>query len=189
MYLENDRGRKVINDIEELATKEKYVGRGRWANLKDDVDVFEISDGNNKIWCSFIEQNKSGENVPNRKSIYMGVPAADNSISQIMELCVPYEFSKRYNARVCENQCEIDLRMYGKFKDGRKTYKPEIFMNYLKDNGHANEVRVDKEGNEYVKILSIEKDLGLNLDDIKVRFNKWANVVKEYKDYYISLFS
>lgn len=187
MYLEIDRGKKLVNAIEKLATQEGYVGRGRWANLKDDVDIFELSDGENKIWCSFIEQHKSGINVPNRKSIYMGFPSNQGTVKQIMELCIPYEFSKRYSARVCEDDEEIELRMYGKFNMGKKIYKPEIFMNYLKDNGHANEVRSDSEQKEYVRILRLERDLSLNIDDIKRRFNKWANVVKEYKDYYINL--
>ncbi len=187
MYSGTDRGREVINAIEAFVKNTKFIGRKVWSNIKEEADVFELVSGENKVWCSFIELPKAGEGTPNRKVIYLGLPTQSKEVVQVMDLCVPYEFSKRYSARVYECEEDIELRIYGKFSIGRKCYKADVFINYLKDNGYANEVRVDSEHKEYVRILQIDKDLNFNLESIEKRFNKWVRVVNEYKKYYEEL--
>ncbi|MGL4762973.1 MAG: hypothetical protein ACRC6T_13930 [Sarcina sp.] len=176
-----DRRKQIIDAIQSVIEEEKCVGKKQWANAKAAIETFELTDGTNKIWCSFAESHKVGEKTPSKKLVY--ISEAENIDGEVLEISLPYQLSTRYNSQVCETEECIEVRMYGKFRFKKKNYKAEIFMNYLKDNGYGNEVRIDEECKEYVRLFNIGKDLSLDLDIIKKRFNKWLNVINDYKEY------
>ena len=176
-----DRKKQIIDAIQSVIEEEKYVGRKQWANVKEELDTFELTDGQDKIWCSFSEGYKAGEKIPSKKLVY--ISEAENIEGEVLEISLPYKLSTRQNSQVFETEDGIEIRMYGKFRFKKKNYKAEIFMNYLKDNGYGNEVRVDECSKEYVRLLNIGKDLSLDLEVIKQRFNKWLNVVNDYREY------
>lgn len=176
-----DRKKQIIDAIQSVIEQERCVGKKHWANVKDALDTFELTDGKDKIWCSFADGCKGGEKIPSKKLVY--ISEAENIEGEVLEISLPYKISPRYNSQVYETEDGIEIRMYGKFRIKKKNYKAEIFMNYLKDNGYGNEVRVDECSKEYVRLLNIGKDLSLDLEVIKKRFNKWLNVVNDYKEY------
>lgn len=177
-----DRKKQIVDAVQSVVEQGKYVGKVRWSNLKEEIETYELTDGqNNKIWCSFLDVYRSGGSNPVKKAVY--IAEASKPDGDILELDLPYNISTRYNGLVFENDDTIEIRMYGKFKIKKRNYKAEIFMNFLKDNGYSNEVRTDENNKEYVRLLNINKDLKLDLNIIKERFSKWFNVVNDYKEY------
>lgn len=179
--METDRRKQIVDAVQSVVEQGTYVGRIKWANSKEELDTYELTDGKDKIWCSFLDFYKSGESYPVKKAVY--IAESNKTGEDILELDLPYNFSTRYNGLVFENDDTIEIRMYGKFKIKKRNYKAEIFMNFLKDNGYSNEVRTDENNKEYVRILKINKDLKLDLNVIKERFSKWFNVINDYKEY------
>ncbi|WP_297436597.1 hypothetical protein [uncultured Clostridium sp.] len=176
-----DRRKQIIDAVQSVIEEEKCIGKKSWGRLKSEIDTYELRDGDSILWCSFLDFYKSGEENPTKKSIY--IAEANKTDDDILELNIPYKYSDRYNGLVYEDDDIIEIRMYGKFKFKKRNYKAEIFMNFLKDNGYSNEVRQDDNSKEYVRLLNINKDLKLDLNTIKERFNKWLNVVNDYKEY------
>lgn len=179
--METDRRKEIVDAVQSVVEQGTYVGKMNWSNLKEQIDTYELTDNKgNKIWCALIDVFKNGEEAI-KKAVY--IAEANKTNDDILELDLPYKFSTRYNGLVFENEHIIEIRMYGKFKIKKKNYKAEIFMNFLKDNGYSNEVRLDENSKEYVRLLNMDKDLKLDLNTIKERFSKWFNVISDYKEY------
>ncbi|WP_297521667.1 hypothetical protein [uncultured Clostridium sp.] len=176
-----DRRKQIIDAIQAAIEEETCVGKKQWGSLKEEVDTFELIDGGNKVWCSFGESCKVGEKNPSKKLVY--ISEAENIGGEVLEISLPYKLSTRYNSQVYETDELIEVRMYGKFRFKKRNYKSEIFMDYLKDNGYGNEVRIDDDYKEYVRLFNISKDLKFDLENIKKRFNKWLGVINDYKEY------
>lgn len=176
-----DRRREIVDAIQSAIEGEKFLGVKVWGPKLKEFDTYELESNGEIIWCAFSDFYKLGENRPSKKIVY--ISSESNTEDDVLELSLPYVTSPRNNSLVCETEDGIEIRMYGKFRIQKKNYKAEIFMNYLKDNGYSNEVRIDENSKEYVKLLDIDKNLKLDLNNIKERFTKWLNVINDYKEY------
>lgn len=174
-----------------IKEKFKYVGKRKWGNPsgnQQELDVYEIEDGVNKIWLSTTEWCNASSGEINRCGIITTLPDYNrrNTLGQIFEMNMPYHFSKLFNTRVYEEGNEVEIRNYGKFTIGRRGLKKQYFFDYLRENGFEDEIKYDEEGKEYISVIKI-KDNNIDSQYLKYRLIKWTNLLKEFKDYYRKL--
>lgn len=189
---------ETIRDIYKLlgkAIKEnfEYVGKREWGNPSGDhqeLDVYEIQDGVNKVWISTIEWCNASSGEVNRCGVITTIPDYNkrNTLGQIFEMNMPYYFSKSFNTRVYELGNEVEIRNYGKFTIGRRGLKKQYFFDYLRENGYENDIDNDEEGKEYIRVITL-KNGNIDLGVLKSRLIKWTMLLKEFKDYYRSILS
>ena len=191
--VENLKSIRSIFELLEKAIKEnfKYKGKREWGNPSGDhqeLDVYQIEDGVNKVWLSTIEWCNASSDEVNRCGVITTVPDYNkrNTLGQIFEMNLPYYFSKSFNTRVYEEGNSIEIRNYGKFTIGRRGLKKQYFFDYLRENGYGDDIENDEEGKEYI-IVIILKNGNIDLQLIKSRLIKWTILLKEFKDYYRKL--
>lgn len=168
---------------EKLNEDSKYMGYKVWGNPADNENnkTFEVQVDKDILWISYITWGSASTMQENRKVILISYPTEKISIGQVLEVAFPYEYSKRFNSRLYENENIIEVRNYGKFTIGRRGLKREVFFNYLRDEGLESEILLDEYGKEYINVLIIEKE-DLKSEYIKKQLIKWANIVNRFKN-------
>lgn len=188
---DSDKARKLISILGTVIDKFEYVGKRKWGNPSGDqqeLDVYEITNGVDKVWLSTVEWCNASTGEINRCGIITTVPDYNlkNTLGQIFEMNIPFYFSKSFNTRVYEEGNTVEVRNYGKFTIGRRGLKREYFFNYLRENGFENEIEYDEDGKEYISVIKFENG-NIDAQHLNERLIKCTNLLKEFKDYYRSL--
>lgn len=188
---DSDKARKLISILGTVIDKFEYVGKRKWGNPSGDqqeLDVYEITNGVDKVWLSTVEWCNASTGEINRCGIITTVPDYNlkNTLGQIFEMNIPFYFSKSFNTRVYEEGNTVEVRNYGKFTIGRRGLKREYFFNYLRENGFENEIEYDEDGKEYISVIKFENG-NIDTQHLNERLIKCTNLLKEFKDYYRSL--
>ena len=177
------RAIEIFEYIEgKLSEDSEYIGYKVWGNPADNENnkTFEIKVDKDILWISYTTWGSASTMQENRKVILISYPTEKSSIGQVLEVAFPYEYSKRFNSRIYENENIIEVRNYGKFTIGRRGLKREVFFNYLRDEGLEREILLDEDGKEYINIFTIEKE-DLKSEYIKKQLIKWVNIVNRFK--------
>lgn len=182
-----ERTREIFSILETGLASFKKIGKRKWGNpsgVQQALDVYEIMHGEDIIWVSTIEWCNASSGEINRCGIISTLPDnSNNTLGQILEVNMPYYFSKSFNTRVYEGKNSIEIRNYGKFTIGRRGLKRQYFFDYLRNNGEDKEICIDEDGKEYICIIKIEDD-NIESQYIGQRLTKWTIVLKKFKDYY-----
>lgn len=188
---DSDKINKLISNLENAISKFEYVGRRKWGNPSGDqqeLDVYEITDGADKVWLSTVEWCNASTGEINRCGIITTVPDYNlkNTLGQIFEMNIPFYFSKAFNTRVYEEDNIIEVRNYGKFTIGRRGLKREYFFDYLRKNDFENEIKCDEDGKEYMSVVKLMNG-DIDAQYLKDRLITCTNILKEFKNYYRDL--
>lgn len=180
-----ERAIEIFDLIEDKINKYPYVGEKKWANPSGNQHterVYEIRNNKDSIWVSGTEWLEGDQKEVNRKALIITFPDEKaETLGQVLEIVFPYEFSKRCNTRLYEEDNIIEIRNYGKFTIGRRSLKRECFFECLKDNGYDEEILLDDDKNKYVSILTIQ-DQNIQNDYLEERLIFWSKMVKQYKE-------
>lgn len=188
---DSDKPKKLISTLEKSIKAFEYVGKRKWGNPSGDqqeLDVYEITNGVDKVWLSMVEWCSASTGDVNRCGIITTVPDynSKNTLGQIFEMNIPFYFSKSFNTRVYEEGNMVEVRNYGKFTIGRRGLKREHFFDYLRENGFEDEIEYDEEGKEFISVIKFENG-NIDTQHLQDRLIKCTNLLKEFKDYYRSL--
>lgn len=188
---DSDKARKLISILEKAINNFEYVGKRKWGNPSGDqqeLDVYEITNGVDKVWLSTVEWCNASTGEINRCGIITTLPDynSKNTLGQIFEMNIPFYFSKAFNTRVYEQGNMVEVRNYGKFTIGRRGLKREYFFNYLRENGFEDEIEYDEERKEFISVIKFDNG-NIDTQHLKDRLIKCTNMLKEFKDYYRSL--
>lgn len=164
----------------------KFVGLRKWGDPAGIInsDTYEIKCNNRSLYCTQVEWGQSGTMEPNRCGILISLPTFNvkESLGQITDIVIPYEFSRRFNCRAYEDNGRIELRSYGKYTIGRRSLKKDDFFDYIHKTNSA-PLCIDEEGIRYVSIMYID-----NYTIAKEEFAKatidFAFLIKGFKDIY-----
>ncbi len=174
-------GEKNIDKInilfENFLSNLDFIGLKIWGNPggKAEVKTYRV---NSCILIAPIEWDG------NRRGIMTTIKdeSKNKVISQIFEMTLPYEFSKRCNTRVYEKDNNIEIRNYGGFTIGKRKLKQQFFFEFLKRNNHTKDIFIDEEYQEYLKILEIF-NITLSKKYFIDKIVETTYLIKEYKDY------
>lgn len=160
----------------------EFIGYKVWGNPADSDNnkTYKIEIDNEVVWICYVTWTSAATIQDNRKVILTAYPIEKSSIGYVLEVAFPYEFSRRFNTRLYENENIIEVRNYGRFTIGRRSLKREIFFNYLRTEGLEDEILLDGDGKEYINIFSIQKD-NLQCNYIKKQLVKWTRIVNDFK--------
>lgn len=188
---DKSKTKMIISELEKAIENFAYIGEYQWgdpAGTTEEIKVYEISDGDHKVWLSTIEWCDATTYEANRGGILATIPDEKkmSSLGQTFSTTMPYYFSKRFYTRVFEDDDMFEIRNYGKFTIGRVGLKMKYFFDYLKENGYEDEVKYDEEGKEYIVILKFKKGC-IEPVYLKERLLKCTYLVKGFKDYRRSL--
>lgn len=177
------RAIEIFEDVQQKLNEDtEFIGYKEWGNpaSHDNNKTYKIEIDNEVLWICYVAWSSSSVVGTNRKVILTSYPIPNSSIGQVLEVAFPYEFSRRFNTRLYENEQIIEVRNYGKFTIGRKGLKREVFFNYLRQEGLENEILLDDDGKEYINIFRIEKD-NIQGNYLKKQLVKWTNIINKFK--------
>lgn len=163
----------------------QYKGISKWGNPSGHSvtgEVYELTNDSNKIWVSGVQWGPRSISIITTKAI----GTLGNNVSQIVEIGFFFHFSKHANTRLYCDSDRIEIRNYGKFTIGRRSLKKLDFFDYLTNNGYADEIKIDEEGEPYVCIFIVMRGKGNDLEKryIAERLVKFTFMVKDFKDCY-----
>lgn len=167
---------------ENLKEESKSIGYKVWGNPadSDNNETYEIEVDKETLWLACVTWASASNMKANRDVILTSYPTIKSSIGQVLEVAFTYEYSKRFNTRLYENEDIIEVRNYGKFTIGRRSLKREVFFNYLREEGLDDEILLDEDEKKYINIFSIKKD-NLECGYLKKQLIKWTDIVNEFK--------
>lgn len=144
--------------------------------------TYEIKHNDRSLYCAQVQWVQSGTSEYNRCGILISLPSANpnESLGQITDIVIPYEFSRRFNCRAYEDNGLIELRSYGKYTIGRSSLKKNDFFDYIYKT-NLTPLCIDEEGKRYVTIMHIENYLITKEEFAKSIFN-FAFLIKGFKD-------
>jgi len=187
-----EKTREIFNVLETCLEGFNSIGIRKWGNpsgSQQGLDVYEIEHKDNTIWVSTVEWVNASTGEVNRCGIITTLPEySNNTLGPILEVNMPYYFSKSFNTRVYGDNNIFEIRNYGKFTIGRRGLKRKYFFDYLREHGYDDEIFIDEEGKEYICIIKFQ-DNSINSDYFGERLIKWTMILKEFKDYYRNLYS
>jgi len=170
----------------ELMQNFKYVGKWSWGNpsgIIKGLPTYEITSEYGTVWCSMITWCDRHGNE-NRECILTTLPSSKNqSLGQIAEITIPYEFNRSFNTRAFGYENKIEIRNYGKFTVGRAGLKKLDFFNYLKLNKlNSHSIMLDEENKQYIKVFEF-KDI-LSTKAFADQIVKFTLLIDDYKRQY-----
>lgn len=177
------RAIEIFEDVQEkLKEDSEFIGYKVWGNPtgSDNNKTYKLEIDNEVLWICYVSWSSSSGLGTNRKVILTSYPIEKPSIGQVLEVAFPYEFSRKFNTRLYENENIIEVRNYGRFTIGRRGLKREVFFNYLRQEGLEDEILIDADGKEYINIFRIQKD-DLHCNYIKKQLVKWTNIINKFK--------
>ena len=173
---------EIFNIIENEIKKGEYIGIRTWGDPAGSYndDTYALSNGEESIFVNLGEFYCAGSSYINRKVIGVCSPRKDGqSLDTQLAVVLPYEYSKRFNTRIYENDINIQIRNYGRFTVGRKGLARKVFFDYLRNNGYSDEINLDEEGKEFISILDVNKNL--DYETIVNSLIKWKNIIEKFK--------
>ena len=178
---------QVYKIFEELLNEFELVGKRTWGNPGGQTDgrnTFEVKNDTGTVWCSTIEWAKAGTSKINRKGIVATVPVKNNNdtLGQIIEITIPFEFKRTFNNRAYEEDGLIEIRNYGKFTVGRSGLKKKDFFDFIKQKDN-NLINFDEEDKEYITVFSITNGR-IEKEEFSNSLIKFTYLIKEFKDGY-----
>lgn len=185
-----ERTKEISKLLETKLQRFMSIGTKTWSDpggYRHEEEVFELNNEHGIIWASKTEWGNASTLEPNRRGIITTLPNKSDQLGQIFEMTMPYYFSRQFNTRVYEEANLIEIRNYGRFTIGRRALKKKDFFNYLKVNGYESEINYDEENKEYVKVMEIN-NMDIPEEYFCERFIKLTNIVKEFKDFYRSIY-
>jgi hypothetical protein len=163
------------------------IGDWKWGNpagISDEQPTYEISAKNGTVWCSLVEWLESGSGTVNRCGITATLPSEKRqSLGQIVDITIPYFFSRRFNTRAFKDGNHIEIRNYGKFTVGRAGLKKQDFFDYV-NSVDSERIEIDEEGKEYIVVFDIYDDL--SSDDFAEQLVKFTILIRDFKLQYRS---
>ncbi len=170
----------IMNVVKMFASK----GQKYWGNPSGDIqllDVYELDYDGKDIWVSGSAWVAAdGLDEVNRLGIITTPPKNDNSTStlgQVLEVNLPFYYSKRFNTRLYRDDEIIEIRNYGKFTVGRKGLKREMVFDFLSSKGYDDEILIDEAGLSYISILKFD-DKTLTKDYVAERLVKLTYLIR-----------
>jgi len=161
----------------------KYVGLRTWGDPAGVIcsDTYEIKYNNCPLYCTQVEW---GPSEPNRCGITVSLPNdnPNESLGEITNIIIPYEYSRRFNCRAYKDNDLIELRSYGKYTIGRRSLKKDCFFDYVRKTNFT-QFYIDEEGKRYVRIMCI-KNYSISKEEFAKDIFNFAFLIKEYKDIY-----
>ena len=162
----------------------KFVGQRKWGDPAGIIscDTYEIEHNERSLYCAQVEWGQSRTLEPNRCGILISLPNANpnESLGQITDIVIPYEFSRLFNCRAYEDNCLIELRSYGKYTIGRSSLKKDDFFNYIRKT-NLMPLSIDEEGKRYVRIMY---NFAITKEDFAKAVFDFAFLIKGFKDIY-----
>lgn len=147
--------------IEEQFEKCKYVGDWAWGNpagLSEAIPTYEVNSKYGIVWCAKISWTDSFGNE-NRKGILVTLPSKKNqSLGQIVEVTIPYEFSRVFNTRAFCDNVKTEIRNNGKFTVGRAGLKKQDFFDYVAE-VDPSRLLIDEEGKNYLTVFDYKSKM------------------------------
>jgi hypothetical protein len=170
--------------ITKLFKECKGVGNWSWGNpagLTKKLPTYEIKSKYGIVWCTSISWPDSSGNE-NRKGILVTLPVTKTqSLGQIVEVTIPFEFSRLFNTRAFRDSAIIEIRNYGKFTVGRTGLKKQDFFDYVAKI-EPTRLQKDEEGKSYVIVFEYRDNLSLK--SFSEQIVSFTLLVDNYKKQY-----
>lgn len=164
----------------------KFVGLRKWGDPggMSSSDTYEIKYNDRSLYCAQVEWGQSRTSKPNRCGILISLPNSNpnESLGQITDIVIPYEFSRRFNCRAYEDNGRIELRSYGKYTIGRRSLKKDDFFDYIRKT-NLTQLCIDEEGKRFVRIMYIDNYAITKEEFAKAVFD-FTFLIKGFKDIY-----
>lgn len=179
--------RVVANKICELFGEKlkefEPIGRRNWGDPggMSNLDTYEIKYCDRSLYCARVEWPQYNAN---RCGIIISLPTSNpnESLGQITDIVIPYEFSRLFNCRAYENNGRIELRSYGKYTIGRRSLKKDDFFDYIRKT-NLTPLCIDEEGKRFVRIMHIE-NYAITKEEFEKAVFDFAFLIKGFKDIY-----
>lgn len=170
--------------IEKLLENCKCVGDWAWGNpagQTGELPTYEIISKYGTIWCAMITWCNNHGNE-NRKGIITTFPVSKTqTLGQIVEVTIPYEFSRLYNTRAFSDKNKIEIRNYGKFTVGRAGLKKSAFFEYV-SRTVPQLMMLDEEDKQYINVFEYEDKMSFEM--FADQIVKFTMLINEYKKQY-----
>lgn len=158
----------------------------KWSNpsgFQHESKVYELKNCSGCIWATLGAWTSASSNEINRYGILTTLPDSGKSssvLSQIFEVNIPLFFSKRFNTRIFEDNGVIEIRNYGRFTIGTRGLSRKVFFDYLRNSNHQDEIIIDEEENEYIRILKISDNI-IDKETFRNRLIKITLLIDKFK--------
>ena len=177
---------QFVQNVESILSEARYCGKWNWgdpAGQSEGIDTYEIENRNGmKVWCATIEYVNAGTGVPNRCGVLATFPPErKQSLGSILNVMIPYEFSRHYNTRAFAEDNRYEIRNYGKITVGRAGLKKEDFFDYF-EKYYPNKVYLDEESKKYIKIYEYVDTI--SLDEFSEQTCEAVVLLEEFKAQY-----
>lgn len=172
------------NMVEGILQRSKFVGAKNWGNPMGQsagLDTFEIAADGTKMWCAMIEWASGTSGIINRQGFLGTYPTNSHSLGQLVQVTIPFEFSKRFNTRAYHDGDEVEIRNYGKLTVGRSGLKKKDFFDYVfaVDPDYPQE---DENKEMYIPIFKYTKEL--TAEQFAKQLFRFAKLLDSYKKKY-----
>jgi hypothetical protein len=178
---------KTSNVLKNKISEFNFVGEKKWGNpqgITDPIKTYELKNEYGNVWCCPIDWSAVNTTEINRSGILIGSPVKSpyESIGQIVEVTIPYYYSKLFSTRSYIENDIIELRNYGRFTIGRAGLKRNVFFDYIAK--HAlHETKIDEENEKYIKIFKFN-NYEIDRECFKNRLVEYAYLIKNFKEDY-----
>ena len=173
--------------FQKLLSQFELIGKRIWGNPSGQTgggDTFAVKNDIGIVWCSTIEFARADTMEINRKGIIATLPVKSNSetLGQIIEITIPFEFKRTFNNRAYEEDGLIEIRNYGKFTVGRSGIKKKDFFDFVRQKDKSL-ILIDEENKEYITVFSM-KDKIMSKEEFANSLIKFTYLIKEFKEGY-----
>ena len=167
--------------VEDILKSGRNIGAKNWGNPMGStygLDTYEIEADGDKMWCSMIEWASGTSRHINRQGFIGTYPTKSNSLGQLVDITIPFEYSKRFNTRAYHDGDDVEIRHYGKFPVGRSGLKKKDFFDYVFSVA-PDYVKEDENHEYYIPVFRYTREMTVELFAKQlIRFTK---IVDSYK--------
>lgn len=178
--------KKICKLFDDKLNEFKFVGLRKWGDPggMSNCDTYEIEYNDCLLYCAQVEWSQSRTLKPNRCGILISLPNSNlnESLGQITDIVIPYEFNRSFNCRAYEDNGQIELRSYGKYTIGRRSLKKDDFFDYICET-NLTPLCIDEEGKRYVRIMHID-NYSITKEEFAKAISDFALLIKKFKDIY-----
>lgn len=176
---------QVFKIIERELKKHTCLGKMEWWNPggNEYLQTYSIINNEKEVWVATVIWCHSKTNKKNRYTLLSTFPTKGLKVGQILEISLPFYYSKVFITRLYEENNCVEIRNYGRFTVGHRGLKKVFFFDYLKDHGLSSEIKVDEEGEKYICIFSIT-NMSIDPQLFDKRIIELTHLIKGFKDKY-----
>ena len=162
------------------------LGKRKWGNpsgYQHESEIYKVVNAGKSIWAATVEWQAADSGAINRYGLLSTLPSnsTNDTLGQVLEINLPFNFSKAFNTRLYEDGNSIEIRNYGKFTIGRRGLKRTDFFDYLRENGFNDGIKLDEDGQEYICFFKIES-MKMENQYFAERLVELTYLLKDFKD-------